>query len=733
MKFRFLLLTLAFLALLASVAAPALAHGELLRSVPEANAVLNRPPAQIELYFSEALEASFSSIKVFDSTGAQVDTGDSRLDPTDPTRLRVSLRSLPDGVYTVSWQVLSAVDGHVTAGAFPFAIGDVDASALAAAEQASRTVKLLPGEIVARWLTYLSIAALTGGLLFVLAIWQPATQVEADDIGYRALWRRLALLALLSLALAQILALLVQAGQAIGAAIAAPWSPAVGQILFTTRYGALWLARLALALALVGLLPATPRTRWFAVGVALLLPLTISLGSHAAAEAKPLLPVLADWVHLLATSAWVGGLIYFVAGLWATRQLDPALRTRLTAWLIPRFSALALLSVGVLSLTGLYSTILRIGTFEALTSTWYGRTLLIKLIMVLPMALLGAVNLFNTRPALKRAAVQAEGNISLLARFRRLVGGEITLGVAVLLSVGVLTALPPPQLTSTLPALDFSTEVDDLSLKLNITPGRVGLNTFTVSLRSGDQPVEQAKEVALRFTPTTANIPPSEAQLIEQGNGQYAIKGSYLSLPDAWQVQAVVRREGKFDAFANFTVDISPTAATLTYSWPQVNGTLLLITAAAYAFAVRGLSRTWPQWLAWGVAPALALVWVGLTLFFRPPTNAEAGPVNPIPPNTASLSTGQALYERHCLSCHGPTGLGDGPVGLTLNPRPADLTQHTIPGVHPDSQLYEWISDGFPGSVMPAFRATLTDEERWHLVNYIRTLAFATKESTGLD
>lgn len=727
MKLRLFVLTLVLFSLLAIFAAPILAHSELLRSVPEANAVLNRPPAQIELFFSEALESSFSFIKVFDSTGAQVDTGDARTDPTDPTRLRVSLRSLPDGVYTVSWQVLSTVDGHVTAGAFPFAIGNVDAATLAAAEQASRTVKLLPGEIVARWLIYLAIATLVGGLFFVLLVWQPVAEVEANDPAYHVLWRRLALLAFLTLALAQILALLVQAGQASGTELAAPWSPAVSQILFSTRYGTLWLARLALALALVGLLPVTLHTRWVAFGAVLLLPLTISLGSHAAAEAKPFLPVLADWVHLLATSTWVGGLIYFVAGLWATRSLDPAIRTRLTARLIPRFSALALLSVGLLALTGLYSAILRVGTFEALMNTWYGRTLIVKLAVALPMIMLGAVNLFNTRPAMKRAAAQPGDNSSLAARFRRFVGGEVTLGLIVLLNVGVLTALPPPQLTSTPPALDFSIEVDDLKLALNITPGRVGLNTFTVSIHSGGQPVEQAKEVALRFTPTTANVPPSEAQLIEQGNGQYAIKGSYLSLPDAWQVQAVVRRQDKFDAFANFTVDISPSAAS-TYSWPQVNGALLLITAVAYAFVVRNLSRTRPQWLAWGVAPALALVWVGLTLFLRPPVSAEAGPVNPIPPNAASLSAGQALYERNCLSCHGPTGLGDGPVGLTLNPRPADLTQHTIPGVHPDSQLYEWISEGFPGSVMPAFRDALTEEERWHLVNYIRTLAFVKKE-----
>jgi hypothetical protein len=48
---------------------------------------------------------------------------------------------------------------------------------------------------------------------------------------------------------------------------------------------------------------------------------------------------------------------------------------------------------------------------------------------------------------------------------------------------------------------------------------------------------------------------------------------------------------------------------------------------------------------------------------------------------------------------------------------------HAVPGVHPDAQLFEWISDGFPGSRMPAFRASLSDTDRWHLVNFIRTLA----------
>jgi mono/diheme cytochrome c family protein len=81
------------------------------------------------------------------------------------------------------------------------------------------------------------------------------------------------------------------------------------------------------------------------------------------------------------------------------------------------------------------------------------------------------------------------------------------------------------------------------------------------------------------------------------------------------------------------------------------------------------------------------------------------------------------LFTVHCVPCHGASGKGDGPLGLVLNPRPADLTLHAIPGVHTDAQLFEWITNGFPGSRMPAFKSMLSDTDRWNLVNFIRTLA----------
>jgi mono/diheme cytochrome c family protein len=88
-------------------------------------------------------------------------------------------------------------------------------------------------------------------------------------------------------------------------------------------------------------------------------------------------------------------------------------------------------------------------------------------------------------------------------------------------------------------------------------------------------------------------------------------------------------------------------------------------------------------------------------VYLTRPVVIENVQANPIPPNSESIAAGLSSFTTNCVPCHGVSGKGDGPVGLTLNPRPADLVQHAIPGVHTDAQLYEWITNGFPAR-MPA-------------------------------
>jgi putative copper resistance protein D len=93
---------------------------------------------------------------------------------------------------------------------------------------------------------------------------------------------------------------------------------------------------------------------------------------------------------------------------------------------------------------------------------------------------------------------------------------------------------------------------------------------------------------------------------------------------------------------------------------------------------------------------------------------------DPIPPDERSLAIGREVYVNKCETCHGESGRGDGPAGLRLVPRPADLRLHTAPGVHTDGELFYWVSYGYPGTAMPAWRDKLSEEQIWSVLNYAR-------------
>jgi copper resistance protein C len=99
----------------------ALAHAQLVRSEPAARSTISQAPTRIQLWFSERLEPAYATASVWDETGKQVDRGDARVDPDDPTRLAVSTPNLPPGRYTVRFRVLS-IDGHVVQSSYTFTL-----------------------------------------------------------------------------------------------------------------------------------------------------------------------------------------------------------------------------------------------------------------------------------------------------------------------------------------------------------------------------------------------------------------------------------------------------------------------------------------------------------------------------------------------------------------------------------------------------------------------------------
>lgn len=723
-KNRAIWLIVLILAYCAWAVTPVSAHALLLRSNPEANAVLEKSPIQVEMFFSEPLEQQLSSITVYDSNNLIVDAGDTRVDSSDSKRMTVSLRSLEDGVYTVTWKVVSSIDGHQTIGTYPFAVGNANADAVKAIQQSS-TARLPFSALLSKFLILASLALLIGQRLFIALIWEPTLKSDQNAVIRPAVWKTLYRIALIGVLLSIGIGLLSQAGQTTGKELSLPWDPELGRILTETRLGVIWLARLSLALLAVWLAGSheSPIKDWFGFVVNLALLFTVTLTSHAATEAKPLLPILVDWIHLVGMTFWLGGIVYLFTGIRQLQTLDDPLRTQLTSMLTRRFSANALVFVAIIGITGFYSAYLRVGDWSALLTSLYGHVLLVKQGFVAGLLLIAATNLLIISPRLNRERQQGTGNSKLISIFGRILILDLTLAGLLLASVSFLTYIPPAKPPA--PAnTDFTSirQADDLKVEINISPAHVGQNEFMLMLISSDgKVISSAKQVLLRFTPNQANIPPSELQLISDGE-MFSAKGSNLSFPGKWQVQAVVRRQDKFDVYANFDLTLQKPGVTNTTASSRQAGGLILTLGLLTALITITLKAN--KGIRWGLGVPLALLMISLGVVYltRPPVveNAQA---NPIPPNRESVTAGSAVFATNCALCHGASGQGDGPVGLTMNPRPADLTQHAFPGIHTDAQLYEWITNGFPGTRMPGFKSSLSDTDRWNLVNFIRTLA----------
>lgn len=273
---------------------------------------------------------------------------------------------------------------------------------------------------------------LVGLVAFVALVWLPASQRENADQGKAAsllcrwMWVLVGLLVV-----AGLVELPLYAVRASGEALS---FRLLEEALFDTRVGQLWILRLVL-----GILTTTAATYaaqqprrlayWWgaAIVVSASLLLTLTQQSHAAAE-EGFLPLAADWLHLMAASLWMGGLLGFsilLVGPLRAIPIEP--RLKLLSHLVPRFSKVATTAVMGLILTGLVAVLLHVPNVSALINTPYGRALSIKLGLLIFLLALGAQNL----------RLRGRGP------FSRLVSTELILAIGIFVATGFLTSLPP--------------------------------------------------------------------------------------------------------------------------------------------------------------------------------------------------------------------------------------------------------------------------------------------------
>jgi copper transport protein len=750
----------AALALLAIVGLPlpVWAHANLERAEPAAGLALDQPPAQLRLVFSEAVDASFSRVQLLDSKREPVDRGDSRVAPDDPRAMVASLPpNLPNSVYTVSWRTLSAVDGHTVNGAYPLIIGPIPAEGVAAASAGSSEATFAPETAVARWWFTLAASVLFGSLLGWRLLFRPLFGRANPSAQRLALAhaRRLALGAAIALLVGTLYGGVAQAATAADVPLWGAFGRPLVELLSRGRYASLWWPRLGLvvlALALVAWQGVRGRTGDLALAATAAVLLTSSLNSHGAAVVSgAYLAVAADWVHLLAVAMWLGGLASLVAVLPAAVDASAASGERVLARAVMRFSNLALVAVAVIVATGSFQAWLEVGSWDGLIQTAYGLSITAKIGLLLLMLLLGAFNLLVVRPRLATLAGRgSEISAALARRFTLAVRGELALGVLVLAVTAVLTGITPAREELARRAngdlqggpVDRQINSQGLNVRVQITPATLGVNRFAVSVPGVD--ISQVERVQLTLTYLDSELGSQPLVLPESSTpGTWETTSPLLSQAGTWQADLLIRRTGQDDARGSVRFLVAgpggaPQPSVATGVYPLLPSPPV---AVAYALVAAGLGVAIVGMLRAGrsprrrrvqqqgalVAAGVLAVLCGGYVYAQEQRNGVpldvANVRDPIPPDERSLAVGRDVYTTYCETCHGETGRGDGPSGLRLVPRPADLRAHMAPGVHTDGELFYWVSYGFPGTAMPAWKDVLTDEQRWDVINYARTLS----------
>ena len=412
-------LMLAVGVLLAGPVATAVAHASLVSSVPAEGSSVQQSPVTVVLTFGENPDPRLSLVRLIDAAGRTV-PGVSAVQavPGKPLALQVTLsRTLGQGVCSVNWRSVSAVDGHVDSGAFAFGVG------VTPAPGSVRTVDLLYTSVqttvlstIGRWLLYAGLALFVGAAFICLLVF--GGRLPAGG----ALVLRVAVV----LAFVGLCALVWAERALVGAQSLLP--------LFETTEGQYLLA-LGVALAVcvgavvcVDLWPARWSIVYLGAAGAVAMLVHVLAGHADAPSSLRLVNVAVQWVHMVGIGVWVGGLAWLLLGIRDMTKADRAAA-------VGAFSRIATVALVVVLVTGVTRGLVEVGSPANLFDTGYGIALLGKIGLVAVLVALGALNHFRAVPALGRGA----GVRSFALNSR----GELAVAAAVLAVTAVLSGLVP--------------------------------------------------------------------------------------------------------------------------------------------------------------------------------------------------------------------------------------------------------------------------------------------------
>ncbi len=517
------------------------AHATPTQYLPAAESVQSAAPAEISIRFTERIEPEVSTITVFDPNGQRTQS-QATVSKEDRRTLRMPLVATGTGTYTVSWNVVSADDGHFTRGAFSFAVGKASSGALALGTNYQVVHSSPAPEAVTIWLELLGQACIAGVLLlwwlcrkrfpqvdarFRTIMWIGAGLIVCGTAGYlylKADELRLAQETSFNLALQQF------------ASTAAGWSALLRLIVgIVIAFVAQFLSQ-----------PGKKYYEWCALVLLLLVSAYVrSSISHAAASTvAPQFSIVVNFIHLLAKEAWVGMLVVTSACMLV--ELQRRNDAILAAHFLTSLSRYIAVAFGIGAVTGCYIVALHLKNFSNVGITHWGMQFIILCILA---GFLLFMRWYNAFVEERIVVSWSRGERSSESSLGITLGLETLLGVVVLYLSATLVITTPPMrnesvFSQTLPTREGTITLerdawDELRMRVFAT---TPIRTITGSTLS------------LTLTNADANVGPIVQPATAIFPGGFSFPVSAFTVPGTWTIQATVVQPGHFDATGTWTL-----------------------------------------------------------------------------------------------------------------------------------------------------------------------------------
>ena len=514
--------------------APAAAHAELISVSPADGEVLDAAPTEVVLTFSEPVSLTGGSVRVLDDDAEDVSTGTTMENETITAALA---DGLADGTYTVVFEVIS-VDSHRIGGASVFHVGAPTSEGLAgedldlAGDEAGWGVRA--GAVTLSAIGYAGALIAAGTLFF---------SVYADRrADLRAVTSRAAVLGAVAL-VAAVPFRIARLGGGLDAL-------RDNDVLMSALRGPIGIstAVTANALLVVAVLVDRRVPRWLSLAFALVALAGFSIEGHTRATERRWAMIASDVVHLAAGAIWLGGIVALVVAFRTSTE------TGTLATIVRRFSDSALITVGVVAVTGVIMAWIILPSVDALTSTGYGLALVLKVALVVVVIALGAFNRFRLVPAVDGRAGSPERDSGTRRWLRTVVLAEL---VVLLVAVGV-TAVMVTRSPLTSEAATGRAQADQAltvtlgdaaTADVTVTPGRVGFNVIDVELRDLEGRLINPYEApVVELALPALDVGPLQPEVLPLGIGRYQATAD-LRFAGTWDV-SIRARIGEFESVA---------------------------------------------------------------------------------------------------------------------------------------------------------------------------------------